>query len=667
MKIVKGISRVHRVNDEVVFSSPYMEANQFTQWQYVNNNYRVHCHTEKVLYRVLGSYKDPIWVYCNDFHPAAEHLSERAVDFYDTDRNKLEPEFLLGIIYIQAEQLNEHRTMGLVYNYPEYSLCSVLALDGGSFTSKHDGLSYPNLVSDGVDFWLSYVTNQLIHGEEVELTILEKLNSDLTPQWQTELPGYEIWCTTFSYPRTSIVDDSIVIANKINGGDKVADQYWIYLLNKHTGDIVWSRQMPENLASVKDAGKNRLIACCDNQLYVMDLRTGDIVHQWQTDHSNTLGSLDLCVHNECLIVIKQNAAEVLIYSTESWQLLRRQLMPEDRRDLPFLAAPIAHKGIVYIILGDALLIIDTNDVDAPLEAEQDPAEHVKLPSKADGKIELHFSGMDKDRFLRLGVRQALSLLSHHSREMGTVGTRQFNGHVHMIIRDMATPVNDMLPVLKQMMINCAKYVRERRSVCGKRKQTCWVTYEYYEKGELIDAQYDRIILPKAAEQAPANTESLEYQLKEWCGFMDVNEVEWEEDDYQTWHRMATQAYEQENSAYAALQLGLQQFFDDKPSQNAAVATAYFLEAANAGYAEAMWQLIERSELGQSEQQRYVWFKLASLMNVGEKEVYGLSDATFALSDAEKSQTETEIEAIKAGFTQFWSRGLESQHVGQVLS
>lgn len=257
----------------------------------------------------------------------------------------------------------------------------------------------------------------------------------------------------------------------------------IYCFAKSDGEILWKRQfekMVDNLIAFDD---QRLLAYTNSEFHLLDRENGTSLEVASTPviyDKFFRAESHLLIHQGYLFLCHDKAKQLLIYDIKSMQCIRQENIETLGTRVSRLYA-LGNK--VYITLNlprkmasvwSGLLEIDCDDIQAPLNIEDDNVFELIDSTAEDGCITLIAYGLRIDDIVRLGEYQILEQMQIYGKGFfnETTVNKDFNGTVKLIIRNCLSEPEQVHEIVSMMEKRFEYFIKDADYKDGKGKGLC---------------------------------------------------------------------------------------------------------------------------------------------------------------------------------------------------
>lgn len=196
----------------------------------------------------------------------------------------------------------------------------------------------------------------------------------------------------------------------------------LYGVASETGEKKWLAVFDYQVEDFVLLPSGKLCVISERYLYLLDPETGEIHTKFDTgirkkERIETV-SIRLLVHKDKLIITSLKDCSLQIRNADSLELLREIDAREEKWG--FAKYPIQVAGdLVFVpvqlgespLIGGAMLLMDMNNIDAPIEVEQGPEFEEVMPSKENpASIKISTNHPDWGTTLRFLERRLLELI-----------------------------------------------------------------------------------------------------------------------------------------------------------------------------------------------------------------------------------------------------------------
>lgn len=364
-------------------------------------------------------------------------------------------------------------------NYPTVGVSSLARVDKTTGFSTHilltDEQSYlrPNTIDDEV-YCISRPENKVI-----------KYDKDLKLCWEYAFTG-----TT---PNVIRFVEAINYKDSVIYNLRMSDNHpephcrrdgEIVSFAKADGRVLWSRTFAYQVEDCVLLASGRLLVISSGTLYELDAETGEILASVVTGlearHSGTF----LHTLKQYLIVISRRERRLQVYDTVSWQCMREFDAKAEGFNFVRVGHIVDERLVMFVTVGrdnynsGGCLIIDFNDILAPLEYETEPEMTIIHPSAEQGDLVLEMHHADLGDVLRLVEVIGMIQAAQHGFLAGGTPPKcpEFNGRVVLRYSGCSAPREEAIAKLDILKERFDAFAKEYRHYCGKKKKH--VTFHY---------------------------------------------------------------------------------------------------------------------------------------------------------------------------------------------
>ncbi len=246
----------------------------------------------------------------------------------------------------------------------------------------------------------------------------------------------------------------------------------IYCLSKENGTEIWSRYFPMQIYDSQLLDEKRIVVYSENKLFILDNKNGELIKTIETEFDVVPRAVvSLFVYNDYLFVFNNEMSCINIYETDEFACIR-QINAAEHKWL-FMHRPEVIEGKIYVEVSHhrmytSLLIIDPNNINAPLIIEEEPSFSITEPSKEQGHILIEVEDISVDDLIRFGETVVLENMRDHGKSFyNETPNKSFNGQVILTCRNIVDPHGKVKDLL-ETMVERVKYFSQKDGFrCGK--------------------------------------------------------------------------------------------------------------------------------------------------------------------------------------------------------
>ena len=456
----------------------------------------------KDLYGFVISNNEPLLVYQNMSRPPQnirDEVEDNSLIWVENTRGDIldVPPEKLALYYSYApygkEVFEGANFAGFNNLFPEEGYNSLLSynVDSDKYYSLHGRYMYfPQKIGDDCYVSVSYKRGY---------SSVERYNPELNLQWSYEekasvpytmdrdnfIDNGDSVVRNFKYEKlkTSRVDESgqrIPAAEYINGE--------IYCFAKADGKILWKRQFEKQVDNLISFDNERLLAYTCSDLHLLDRENGESLEIFSTPITHDTyfrAESRLLIHQGFLFLCHGKANQLLIYDIKTMQCVREENIDALGSRMSCL---YALENRVYVTFNlyrkvslpwSGLLEIDCDDIQAPLEIEDDNVFKLIDSTAEDGCITLIADGLRIDDIVRLGEYQLLEQMQIYGKCFfnETTVNKDFNGFVKLVIRNCLTEPERVQEIVAMMEKRFEYFIKDADYKDGKGKALCRFSVE----------------------------------------------------------------------------------------------------------------------------------------------------------------------------------------------
>lgn len=256
----------------------------------------------------------------------------------------------------------------------------------------------------------------------------------------------------------------------------------IFCLSKSDGKEVWKRKFPLPVQDCQRLNTEQIVIYTETSLHVLCAETGEILQTIATPFEVAPASVQLFVYGTLLFALNKNQSLIQIYDTTSFECIREIDASEHGWLLNQRLKVFDNK--IYLSVSDkrlysSLLIIDPEDIQAPLDIEPDPSFVFTEPSEDHGSVIIEIENITIDDLIRFGEATVLEQIRNHGKNFfNSSPNKFFNGHALLKIKGLIHDDMARVKSLLDMMVERVNFFAEKDGFrCGRGKKQGYVTYQ----------------------------------------------------------------------------------------------------------------------------------------------------------------------------------------------
>lgn len=311
-----------------------------------------------------------------------------------------------------------------------------------------------------------------------------KYNKELEKLWEYEFDGQDPSTVKLLYGIS--YKDTVIYNLRMRQERRQRLDGEIFSFAKEDGAVRWTQKFLFQVEDCVLLPNERLAVLSNNELYILDANSGEILKSVNTGLAPQNCSAYLHASDTHLFVFSKKERIFQIYDFGAWQCLRTVNGAEmglyfDRPGtiiIDYLFLPIRILEDNYYCGG--YLIIDLKEVHLPIEFEKEPEFKITSPTPKNGSVTLAVEHDKLGDVLRLAEIYGLkyAALNGNSGD-GLGGNPDFNGKIILRYggcKDDRTDVLAKMDILKERF---EYYAKEDRIRCGKKVNPVTFDYELF--------------------------------------------------------------------------------------------------------------------------------------------------------------------------------------------
>mgnify|MGYP003681907474 CR=1 FL=1 len=235
----------------------------------------------------------------------------------------------------------------------------------------------------------------------------------------------------------------------------------VYCFVKSNGEILWKRKFDKQVDNLVAFDEQRILAFSNSKLHLLDRSNGEDLEIISTPFVYDLYKCPesrVLIHQGYLFLCHDAAKQLLIYHVETMQCIRQETIEALGSEINRLYA-LENKVYVSFNLHreilptwSGLLEINCDDIQSPLEIEDDNVFKLIDSTAEDGCITLIADGLRIDDIVRLGEYQLLEQMQIYGKCFfnETTVNKDFNGCVKLVIRNCLTEPERVQEIVAMM-------------------------------------------------------------------------------------------------------------------------------------------------------------------------------------------------------------------------
>lgn len=314
---------------------------------------------------------------------------------------------------------------------------------------------------------------------------LAKYNSDLELQWLYDRENESSQNSTCQSPP---IDNgsSIILHVKIRRSG--LPQIWfseLVCINKSDASHKWRTEFPLHIDDMVSIGNDRVAAFSDGEICVVDCESGEVIKKIKTEIESRPGAVigpecSFFIHGQYLFLINVVQRMLHIFNKESFECIREVELPDLCHNLvnrPYSIDNLAFYEFMLLGRNAAVLMIDVDNIQAPLVTDEIQIFDVLTPDMTDGKIQIIAKGISTDDLVRFGEDFVLNqMMSNGKSFFNSKPNKEFNGEVELVYESGFDDSDKAKELLEVMTKRIDYFVTEDGYRCGKGKKKTRMTY-----------------------------------------------------------------------------------------------------------------------------------------------------------------------------------------------
>jgi len=411
-----------------------------------------------------------------------EQIQQGNVRLLDEEGNKQDlSDIVVYILVSEASSKQDDVLVSFIYDYPDDGDDSIIVLDTqtGEFRLK---ATPRHTLFFTVDSEL-YSEYAFFDGEISRLD--HSFNKIWSYKYDGDRPTIVRSRSLASFPNHIVFNLTAIPKQGIEG---LATEGQLCALNKADGSVKWKCTFDYQVDDLcRVGGDDSIVLFSADELILLNGESGDIIQIIHTGLDKQTGTVFIQVLGAYLFLFcrkgptqaKGNLMQV--YDTSTWECVR-QVQGEELGGV-FYQLPQTVDDKVFVPIetrfGSSMLVIDINDIQSPIEFEQEPEFIISTPDENNRAIVMEVNYPELGDVLRLAEIQGLK----HAEEQGDEGrglgsSQHFDGRVILKYSGCTADRREAIEKLDMLKERFDFYAKEDTFICRSGDGKRYATLEY---------------------------------------------------------------------------------------------------------------------------------------------------------------------------------------------